>query len=192
MRHSSRWMFRGWPLLAFGAVLLMLLPGEPASTNGVTVVAAPRPAHPSILAAAAAQTKVAAPPHVTTAALEIILPSAKTPALRPAPALGLPAISSDWSTYLGHPAAVASVPALPAGLSDGRVGQQAVNVRSGPSMNAAVQFVLPAGEAVKLGESSAGWRHVYRASGEDGWVFGRYVDGTSGAGGVAPALTASR
>ena len=38
-------------------------------------------------------------------------------------------------------------------------------------------FVLSAGEAVKIAETNGGWVHVYRQSGEDGWVYGRYLAG---------------
>ena len=177
MRRSARsWLLGGFPLLGVGIVLLMLLPGAPNSAARVAEAPAPvKAAQPSILAAAAAQAK-AAPARVVTAALEVPLPTQSAPLALPIVSLlANKPIAADWSAYVGHDVAIQSPGSVPAGLADGKVGAQAVNARSGPNSSTDVQFVLQPGEPIKLGEINGSWRHVYRPTGESGWVFTRYI-----------------
>jgi uncharacterized protein YraI len=55
-----------------------------------------------------------------------------------------------------------------------RIGNAAVNLRSGPSKSAASLGVLDAGTPVRLGEEQHGWVNVL-AEGGRGWVYERYL-----------------
>jgi hypothetical protein len=67
---------------------------------------------------------------------------------------------------------------IDAGALTGRVGSQAVNVRSGPSKTATTLGVLNAGSPVGIGEDVGGWIHVSFAGG-DGWVYKTYLETSS-------------
>jgi SH3-like domain-containing protein len=83
-------------------------------------------------------------------------------------------------------------PKLPDGLSDGKIGASAVNVRSGPSSDSDKRFVIQPGEPVKIGEANGNWVHVYRGDGTDGWVYGRYIAGHEPPPDSTPTATAPR
>jgi hypothetical protein len=75
------------------------------------------------------------------------------------------------------PVAAATIATIePPGLGSGQVGDQAVNVRAAPSKDGAKLGVLNAGSAVRLGENTDGWVHVF-FSGGDGWVYETYLAG---------------
>ena len=78
------------------------------------------------------------------------------------------------------PPGQSSFPAIvePGGLGDGRIGDQAVNVRAGASKDAAKLGVLDAGETVRMAENDGGWIHVYYDGG-DGWVYSSYIENFS-------------
>ena len=204
MRHSSwRWIFGGFPLLVVGVVALMLLPGAPNNAAAPAPAASSaRTVPPSILAAAAAQAREPGPAHVTAAALEV--PLVQPPKVIDIHAVGMvaPKLAANWSAYVVPgmmpavaPAAPAAAPDAPQGTVSAQIGAQAVNARSGPSSGSDVKFVVQAGEAIRIGESSGGWLHVYRSTGEDGWVYSRYVDAPPSrpdAAAAPTAVTASR
>ncbi|MEO7223715.1 MAG: SH3 domain-containing protein [Devosia sp.] len=64
------------------------------------------------------------------------------------------------------------------GMLSGRIGGQAVNVRSGPSKTATTLGVLNAGSPVSIGEDVGGWIHV-SFNGGDGWVYKTYLETSS-------------
>ncbi len=55
-----------------------------------------------------------------------------------------------------------------------RIGDAAVNLRSGPSKSSNTLGVLDAGTPVRLGEERRGWVNVF-ADGRSGWVYERYL-----------------
>lgn len=184
MRHATRrWAYRVFPLLGLGLLGLALLPAphgvQPASWVGT----APRIADASAATSAQASSSNSAPgPQVLRASLVVPKPDGATQ-----PETVVP-LKANWSDYLPPGAAAAVASSIPAASTDGAVGNTAVNARSGPSTANPVVFTLAAGESVKIGESSGGWVHVYRPTGGDGWVFGRYL---SMPGGGAPADAAT-
>jgi SH3-like domain-containing protein len=66
----------------------------------------------------------------------------------------------------------------PSNLLPGRIGNSAVNIRSGPSKASAKLGVLSAGAEVRIGEQTSGWVHVWYEGGE-GWVYSSYLAGRS-------------
>ena len=64
-----------------------------------------------------------------------------------------------------------------AGPADARIGSSAVNLRSGPSNEAAVLGVLAAGTPVSTGAADKGWVMV-SANGATGWVYRSFLEGT--------------
>lgn len=165
-RSVRRWVHRSPLFVAGGILLLILLPGGQTSIVAVKHVAAPvtaslKPSMPPARAISVALTS-----DTTDNRTSLVSVSGPSTPPRKAPAW--------WANYrLVPPSAAASLNST--ALKDGRVGALAVNVRSGPAPDAGKLFVLAAGEAVKLGETSTGWVHIYRQSGESGWVYGRYL-----------------
>jgi SH3-like domain-containing protein len=194
------------PVGALGLLgLFLLLPGAPDSSTGQgarTIAAKVADAAPAAQAAQAAPAP-AAQAATTVASADPAQPAATKPASGPqllpaslivAPpaahdaTVTKPVLASSWSAYLptAHDPVPGDAPAaLPGDLTDGQVGASAANVRSGPSSSNPVKFVLPAGENIRVGESSGSWVHVYRQSGEDGWVYRSLL------GKGAPAVAAS-
>jgi SH3 domain-containing protein len=68
---------------------------------------------------------------------------------------------------------------LPDGLRNGRVGGSDVNVRADAAAGSAVLFTLPAGTALRLGETQGGWVHIY-ADTRSGWVYSSLLGNGSG------------
>ncbi len=52
----------------------------------------------------------------------------------------------------------------------------AVNVRSGPTTQADVMRVAPAGDEVRLIEEQSGWARIASADGGEGWVASRFLE----------------
>lgn len=203
MKRSTRiWLFRIVPLLTAGTFgVLLLLPASPPAAN-----LAGDPSGAAGPSAAMALAGLVAPAPAPTAAtsasgspgaesqlaalVSLHRPSdgAPTSAVATSPSvttLAAPDSPATASAATATAAAPTAPAALPAGVADGQVGAVAVNGRSGPSAGSAKLFVLAPGEPVKVGETSGSWVHVYRESGEDGWVFGRYLAGRGDA--AAPA-----
>jgi SH3-like domain-containing protein len=187
MRRSSKRIWRLVPLLLVGCVGVMLaLPGSQPSVNRVGPVDAVH-AKPALLGVQPAT--AAAPATVVPASTTLATATSAAPATAIAPvtpiaaqddtprvtqaSLQLPAASAPAADS----AAAATSAAAPATAADGRIGSSAVNVRSGPSGSAGKLFVIPAGETVKIGDTNAGWVHVYRQNGEDGWIYHRFLAG---------------
>jgi SH3-like domain-containing protein len=55
--------------------------------------------------------------------------------------------------------------------------RSAVNMRAGPSTSTQTLMVLPAGEPLRVIETSGGWVNVALADGTTGWVYSRYLSG---------------
>jgi SH3-like domain-containing protein len=172
-------MYRLVPLLAGGAIVLILLPAPPPPVGS----AAPAVLVPGTNLASALAVDFAAPTdasaHPTdgrvTLARENIAPSS-------AASLGT---SPNWPQLapVGATAIAGAAAPDPSTLTSEQVGSSALNVRADPSAASAKLFVLAPGEDVKVGETDRGWAHIYRADGQSGWVFSRYLTGGNG---VAP------
>jgi SH3-like domain-containing protein len=191
MRPSSgRRMRRIVPLLFIGGVgLLLALPRGPASLNRIEPVEASSTPHTAALVksiAPASQPILASTPAVAgTAMTDTVAAAVRPESQSNAPqltqvALQLPSASTP------APAATTTAPDT-AARTDGRIGSGDVNVRSGPSATSDKLFVIPAGEAVKLGETNGGWVHAYRQSGQDGWISRRLLAGAADTQTVAQA-----
>jgi SH3-like domain-containing protein len=151
-------------------------PLAPASDLATVSPAAVVPASvPVATAAATASTSVSA------AGADYLKPAPIVPSVAPPPvAAPLPepaATIEPVAAVIAAPAAPGATPVETASLPGGRIGSSAVNARSGPAADAGKVFVLAAGESIKIGETSAGWTHVYRQDGESGWVYRRYLAG---------------
>jgi SH3-like domain-containing protein len=171
-RSVRRWLHRSPMFLAGGILLLVLLPGGQSSTVAVKQV--PSVTGPTTVASRQLPTTLARPIPVALKSggiddrTSLVSASGASNTPQRAPAW--------WANYrLSRPSAPANPEST--AMTDGRVGAQAVNARSGPAADADKLFVLAAGEPVKLGETSTGWVHIYRQSGESGWVYGRYLAG---------------
>jgi len=179
MKRSVRgWMYRLVPLLVGGAVVLMLLPAPPppAGSSGPSATAA------GINFASAAPAQAAAPsadgPKPTDVSVTLAREDIGPGTSQPQASSG---ISPAWPQLVpaGSSLATGAANPDPSTLAAGRVGNTAVNVRSGPSASSDKLFVLAAGEDVKVAESDHGWAHVYRTDGESGWVYSRYLAGSA-------------
>ena len=180
MRYSKH--LHVWPLLLLaGALGFVLLPAKPflgdrgsqsaPSPVGVAVASSTADQHQSSGGSWPAA-KVLPVATTTTAAFhgaEVGSSPSWVRAVAP--------IASPVGMGAPPPTTAPSVAAIAQPTVDGRVGGTAVNVRSGPEASAGVLFVLAAGEAVKVGESTGGWTHVFRQNGQDGWVYHRYLAG---------------
>jgi SH3-like domain-containing protein len=200
MRRSVRNALKfGVPLVACGLVGLMLIPAETIHIGSATFVPPSPAAAPKIPAARIASLQTPTP---RAAKLQAQLqtqsaPAAATAGVKPAVELVSTAGNSAPDLTTLPPTGSADVqssaaPATPApsdataNLPTEQVGSVAVNMRAGPSVSNGKLSVLQPGESVKVGETSGGWVHVYRADGTDGWVYGRYLNG-----GGTPAATAA-
>jgi SH3-like domain-containing protein len=195
MRYAARrWIYRIVPLFGLGLVGLMLLPAPDGVHRASWVGIAPKipdatTAAPKVVPAAAVAssstvaTDTTPAPQVLNASL--VVPQPADRANQPVTAVPLRA---NWSDYLpaGTPANTVAT-AAPSTATDGTVGGSAVNARSGPSGSNGVVFTLAAGEAVKMGETNGNWVHVYRTSGADGWVYGRYLTNPPASAGITAA-----
>lgn len=91
----------------------------------------------------------------------------------------IPQPKQTTSVALLQPAASALAMAPtsePISAQPGRIGEAAVNLRSGPSKTSAKLRTLAAGTEVRIGEEERGWVHVWHADG-DGWVYSSYLAG---------------
>lgn len=191
MRHAKH--LHVWPLLLMaGAVGLVLLPAKPflgdrgsqSAPNSVGVATASSPAkQPQTSGGSWPQAKVLAVATTTAAAFKgaEAMPSASW--VRAIAPVASP-VAIDTPLPAQSPAAIAQT------STDGRIGGTAVNARSGPQASAGVLFVLSAGEAVRVGESTGGWTHVFRQNGQDGWVYHRYLAGPETVANAAPSTPA--
>jgi len=201
MRRATRkLLIRGVPLLLCGIAGLALLPGtstskasvvQPSRSTATVVIAKPAPQGltPAAAALAAAlggstsgTSTNASPTQPANAGIKLASLESAT-AAEPSPAASQ-ASSPTASTGPATTADVATQPATdtttpPSDVTDGRIGARAVNARTAPQSGSPIQFVLAAGEPVKLGEIENGWRHVYRADGTNGWVYNTYVGGNA-------------
>lgn len=152
------------PLVALAVGGVALLPADPdkaASQAAVARVEAPQPSYlavpiatvdPALLKAVERKASVVRPSlTVTTAA-------ASAPALDQPPAAGLPEETAEPETNVAH------------------VGGSALNVRAGPSSSTAKLFVLQPGTKVAAAESEGKWVRIITPDGQEGWVFGRYLN----------------
>jgi hypothetical protein len=57
-----------------------------------------------------------------------------------------------------------------------KVASIAVNLRAGPSRNTISLGVLQPWQPIEVVQWHGGWAHVVTASGETGWVYGKYLD----------------
>jgi SH3-like domain-containing protein len=199
MRRSVRNALKfGVPLVAFGLVGLMLIPAETIHIGSATFVPPAPAAKPAPKIPAARIASLQTPtPRAAKLAAQLQTQSAPAAAasagVKPAVELfstgdyaapdltTLPATGSADVQPSATPTAPAPSDAT-ANLPIEQVGSVAVNMRAGPSVSNDKLSVLQPGESVKVGETTGGWVHVYRADGTDGWVYGRYLDG-----GGAPA-----
>lgn len=185
MKRSVRgWMYRLVPLLAGGAIVLILLPAPPPPVGSATPSAPPVPGTnlATVLALdSATPTGSSSNPADgrVTLAREDIAPATSA---SPAAAANWPQLAPAGATAIAGVA-----PPDPSTLTSERVGSSALNVRADPSSASSKLFVLAAGEDVKVGETAGGWAHIYRADGQSGWVFSRYLSGGTAA--AAPADT---
>jgi SH3-like domain-containing protein len=163
-------MYRLVPLLVGGAIVLMLLPAPPPPAGGTTA--------PGINLASAAPVEAAAPtaPKPTDVSVTLAREDIGSATASSAAPLGT---SPDWPQLApnGSPAAAGTAAPDPSTLKSDRVGNSAVNVRSDPSAASDKLFVLAPGEDVKVAETDRGWAHIYRADGQSGWVYSRYLAG---------------
>jgi len=157
-------VFRVLPLAAVGVLLVSLLPADFAAFAD----AARRPDAP-----------------VKVAGVERSVPTAT-------PKMQLPTMGASGSTKVSLKASPIAadvrspspkqtvIPQTkasdPQELTPARIGDSAVNMRSGPSKSGGTVTILQAGTSVGVGETVNGWVHVY-ANGADGWVYSTYLSG---------------
>ena len=202
MRRSVRNALKfGVPLVAFGLVGLMLIPAQTIHIGSATFVPPAPAAKPAPKIAAARIASIGTPtPRAAKLQAELqaqgAVPAAAAGTVKPAVELvSTPSNTAPDKTTLpatgGTDVQSSAAPATPApaaasaNLPTGQVGPVAVNMRAGPSVSNDKLSVLQPGESVKVGETSGGWVHVYRADGTDGWVYGRYLNDSGNA--AAPA-----
>jgi len=89
-------------------------------------------------------------------------------------AVAPPQQTASFEVAAAEPADIATLE--PPGLGNGRIGDQAVNVRAAPSKNGARKGVLKAGSPVRIGENTG---HVVQVQqpGREGWVYQTYLAG---------------
>jgi SH3-like domain-containing protein len=207
MRRSVRNALKfGVPLVAFGLVGLMLIPAQTIHIGSATFVP-PATAAKSVPKIPAARIASLQAPTPRAAKLQAELQTQSTPAavangVKPAvelvstPGNAVPDVTTLPATgstdlQLVTPPANPATTALPSDLPTEQVGSTAVNLRAGPSVSNNKLSVLQPGESVRVGETSGGWVHVYRADGTDGWIYGRYLNGGGNAAATAaPSQTA--
>lgn len=137
--------------------------GEPVAVAPAVVEVAPEaeaPLRPSFLAPGAR--------------LDAVLPIADgTPETAPVPPVASEPPVRVVATLAVEPAEPVQ-PTEPA-APQARVGDSAVNVRSGPANGNAKLFVLMPGEPVEVAGSDGGWLQVTTADGRSGWVYSKYI-----------------
>jgi SH3-like domain-containing protein len=202
MRRSVRNALKfGVPLVACGLVGLMLIPAETIHIGSATFVppapaAKPAPKIPAARIASIqtptpraaklqAQLQTQSAAVAATAGVKPAVELVSTPANTAPDLTTLPATGGAGLQSSSAPASPAP-DAATANLPTEQVGPVAVNMRAGPSVSNDKLSVLQPGESVRVGETSGGWVHVYRADGSDGWVYGRYLNS-----GGATATTAA-
>ncbi len=207
MRRSGRaWFYRAGALLIGGALVIALLPGGHTTVAPVSGPAAPAKPAVSANIATAAPAAATTPPSETIASAAVPPPAAAQPvAFTPSSgaATAVPAVADgaaptdtatiapEWSAYLPHGDGTPAPKPVPPGLPDGAVGAVAVNMRAGPTVDADKIDVLQAGAALKLGETSGNWVHVYEADGTDGWMSAHYLAGAPDAPSATTAAASS-
>lgn len=178
MRHSRH--LHVWPMLVVaGAVGFVLLPAKPFVVDHGSQ-ATPTPVGVAVASAPAERPQNSDGPAAKVLSVATTTPAAFNGAEVVPSASGALVIGSVAAPVGAGPSLATPTPSSAATAKptvDGRVAGTAVNARSGPEASAGVQFVLAAGEAVKVGESTGGWTHVFRQNGQDGWVYHRYLAG---------------
>lgn len=167
------WIFRVLPLIGVGVIALSVIPADLSAAAKLAT------ATPS----AATATGFKSVPHVSpTVAPALDQPRVTKASLVTTEDQSGGKFTRPWANWRSLPAVAAPVAPTrtteAAGLTPARVGQSGVNVRSGPSGTAAKLFALPPGAAIKIGETTNGWVHVY-ASGTDGWIYSTFLSGQS-------------
>lgn len=165
--------YLGYPLAVVGAILVFsassLIALDMISAN-IGKIVVPATSSPDFNLPPVEQIGSLAPPSVEPVpATPVALPESSIVAVAPpsgavAVTLTAPEASADSS--------------IDTNALSGRVGSQAVNVRSGPSKTAVTLGVLNAGSPVGIGEDVGGWIHVTFAGG-DGWVYKTYLETSS-------------
>lgn len=177
--RTMRWMrsYKSLAVAGLGVVAVVFaLPapdpsGEGARPEAQLLAVTEVPATPAAPAPVQAVAEVSAPAQAP----------AEAAVLRAAtPAAAVTAEAEPALADMPRPAAVeVELPNLPAAeeltRERGFIGTAAVNVRSGPSTNAASLLVAQPGTPVSIGARENGWVEVSLPGGTSGWVFSRYV-----------------
>ena len=167
------------PLAVVGLGVIALVPSDFRAAANTIRQAAP----PAQAAAPRVQASVPDPVLITTSKPITHVPTVQDAALTTTTGVQIPPTDAT-SDGVGT--------VLPDGLRNGRVGGSDVNVRADSAAGSAVLFTLPAGTALRLGETQDGWVHVYDDA-RSGWVYSSLLgDGSAMTAQVRPTQAQSR
>lgn len=164
------------PIAALAVGAMMLIPGE-TPQRAASVQQIPQRSVPSYLAVSP---KVIAEINASLAPSVVETPVLEREASRPDPSAtptSRPKLPAAVTVAVTAPEAPEEADPMDDPAKALRVGNVAVNMRSGPSTSNGVIRTLKPGEPLVYGESQGGWVSVTTAAGESGWVYDRYLTG---------------
>ncbi|HEV7276259.1 MAG TPA: SH3 domain-containing protein [Devosiaceae bacterium] len=204
------------PVLVAGVAIVMLVPADSPNDEGepgaviaaaATPVSEPPPPAPAIKIAEVSQKPPPEPVRQSVAAVPEApaLPTEASDLKAPVPdevALlrTMRAVEAESDTAPAEEVAESAEEPVPEEADEeptyrvARVGSSALNVRAGPSSSNRKLFVLRPGEPVRIAEMDGNWARIVRGDGDEGWAFGRYLNGLNGdavAAAPAPAAEAA-
>lgn len=162
-----------------GAIVALMTPSDHAAQQALTLDA-DKPVAPSRTLLADEASAITA--GLFTSALNAtsirMHRAVRVASLEPMPAGQLASQPSASPFLSATPQPLASQPAVPEPNFDAlfaRVGNTALNVRSGPSTGTSKVFVLKPGQEVRIAEKDGDWAKVIDMTGQSGWVFSKYL-----------------